>query len=126
VAISRGFAFAFEFGFVLEFVFEFTGARPSPASGEGREALDVVGSCGQEKYKTSHPSNFEVHAELQINFKSTAGNYRAAIVAWAVSLIAGVRDHKGRATRPAKFHLSGYPAYQALAATVVHFEQRSC
>src|SRR4029077_10752092 len=39
------------------------------------------------------------HPELQTDFKRTAGNYFAAFSACAVSLIAGVRDHKGRATR---------------------------
>jgi hypothetical protein len=39
------------------------------------------------------------HPEPQTKFKSTAGNYFAAITACAVSLLLGVRDHKGWATR---------------------------
>jgi hypothetical protein len=51
--------------------------RSSPASGEGREAFDVVGSWSQEKFKSSHPSNFERWGTL--NFKPSSSQLQEAI-----------------------------------------------
>ena len=65
--------------------------------------VNTVHKCGTRKFKFKEtqikgwPTR---HPELQTNFQSTAGNYFVAISACAVSLLAGVRDQKARATAP--------------------------
>jgi len=58
------------FSSFLNWPFNLRVPRSSPATGEGREAFDFVGSGSQENFKTSHPSHFEGWGTP--NFKPTS------------------------------------------------------